>query len=182
MPFGLGAGLGVRPMLKRTLSMTCSSDDPRSPKRPDFDTNKYFRSDLPQEVSYPALAALPPLASFQPIHPAPTLQPLPPLQQPEALQPIPELSLSLDWVPEEKKDDPEIKAALDKVFKPVQPPVKTAPIQRRRRAPPIPSDRYEYFYGGHDTPFIIPKHTVIVPESLVLSMLRRLGSDPDRRW
>ena len=90
--------------------------------------------------------------------------------------------MSLDWAPEEKKDDPEIKAELDKIFKPAEAPAKTAPIQRRRRVPPIPTDCYQYYYGGRDTPFTIPKHTVIVPESLVLSMLRRLGSDPDRRW
>jgi hypothetical protein len=141
--------------------MACSSDDPRSPKRPDFDADKYFRSELPQEVSYPALAALPPLATFQP---APVLQPLQPLLPLQPLQPIPELVL--DGVAEEEQ---EVKA-----LKPIQ--------QRRRRVPPIPTDCYQYYYGGRDTPFTIPKHTVIVPEGLVLSMLRRLGSDPDRRW
>lgn len=163
MPLGLGSGLG-QPMLKRTFSM-CSSDDlePRSPKRPDMDTDKYFRSDLPQEVYHPALAALPPLGTFEPIHPAPTLQPLQPLPRPEVLRPIPELSL--DAAPEESEV---------KVVKSVQ--------QRRRRVPPIPTDCYQYYYGGRDTPFTIPKHTVIVPEGLILSMLRRLGSDPDRRW
>jgi hypothetical protein len=157
MPFGLGAGLGVRPMLKRTASMVCSSDDPRSPKRPDFDTDKYFRSELPQDVHYPALAELPPLATFQPILPAPTLQPL---------EPIPELTLD---VPE----DPELKSE-QRLVKPV--------ATRRRREPPIPEDCYKYYYGGRACPFTIPKHTVIVPEGLVLSILRRLGSEPDRRW
>jgi hypothetical protein len=158
MPLGLGSGLG-RPMLKRTASMCCSSDDPepRSPKRPDFDTDKYFRSELPQEVNYPAL---PPLASFQPIHTTPALQPLQPLQA------VPEFSLEA-----EEKEVPAVQSL-----------VKSHPVQRRRRVPPIPTDCYQYYYGGRDTPFTIPKHTVIVPEGLVLSMLRRLGSESDRRW
>jgi len=172
MPLGLGSGLG-RPMLKRTASMCCSSDGPdeRSPKRPDFDTDKYFRSDLPQDVSYPALAALPPLSSFKPIHPAPMLQPLQPLHQPEALQVMPEISLDFEEpVKEEAKEEK------------TQPLVRQQTVQRRRRVPPIPTDCYQYYYGGRDTPFTIPKHTVIVPEGLVLSMLRRLGSESDRRW
>ena len=56
------------------------------------------------------------------------------------------------------------------------------PQRRRARVPPVPTDCYQYYYGGRDMPFTIPKHTVIVPEGLILSMLRRLGSDPDRRW
>jgi hypothetical protein len=153
--------------------MCCSSDGPdeRSPKRPDFDTDKYFRSDLPQDVSYPALAALPPLSSFKPIHPAPMLQPLQPLHKPEALQVMPEISLDFEEpVKEEAKEEK------------TQPLVRQQTVQRRRRVPPIPTDCYQYYYGGRDTPFTIPKHTVIVPEGLVLSMLRRLGSESDRRW
>jgi len=167
MPLGLGSGLG-RPMLKRTASMCCASDGPdeRSPKRPDFDTDKYFRSDLPD------LAALPPLASFKPIQPAPALQPLQPLHRPEALQSIPEISLDFEEPVKEEKEEKEEKTQ----------PLVRQPVQRRRRVPPIPTDCYQYYYGGRDTPFTIPKHTVIVPEGLVLSMLRRLGSESDRRW
>ena len=166
MPLGLGCGLGYRPMLKRTASMCCSSDDPRSPKRPDFDVDKYFRSDVPQDVNYSALAALPPLAVLPPLTSFQPIQPLQPLLQPQAFQPI--LELSLDAPEEEVKD--------------TQPLVKVPPVQRRRRVPPIPTDCYQYYYGGRDIPFTIPKHTVIVPEGLVLSILRRLGSDPARRW
>ena len=52
-------------MIALGRAKACSSDEAPSPKRPDFDADKYFRSDLPQDVSYLNLPPLPSLPTFQ---------------------------------------------------------------------------------------------------------------------
>lgn len=153
--FGLGAGLGgsafQRPMLKRTLSMMDPDSDFNrdTSKRPSLNAEAFFQSSTSNEtigeISLPEFTADVPLPVLCPLPLKSTA--LPPLP---TLPPMPKLELPPPAVTEVK-----------------------GPSKSRKRRCNVPPDCYQFYYDGLPNPFIIPKHTVIVPASLVQTMIMR---------